>query len=90
MELHRRMNPEWRFAEPNTFLLAEIANIQSWMRYFELSSRVERADDVPVMFRPAQYGPVREDPAPSKPADDPAAADAARSVAADLRAELVA
>ncbi|MGC5249470.1 hypothetical protein ACPXB3_21400 [Gordonia sp. DT219] len=58
MELHRKINPDWRFSDPVPYLLAEIATIESDRRYFELARIM---DDVPERYWPAEYGPARAD-----------------------------
>jgi hypothetical protein len=103
MQLHRTLNPQWRFNDPATYLLAEIATIESERRYLEVVRMLGVDDDgrpipVPQHWWPAKYGPPDEehtadsaDAVDDGPAARAAAADArARQVAAELRAELVA
>lgn len=82
MELHRKLNPDWRFADPVAYLLAEIATIESDRRYFEAARLME---DVPERYWPARYGPAREDS--SEQATENNEADQARAVAAGIRDE---
>lgn len=81
MELHRTLNPDWRFADTTNYLLGEIATIESERRYFELARVME---DVPEQYWPARYGPAREYSSDQATENE---ADQAREVAAGIRAE---
>jgi hypothetical protein len=87
MELHRKINPDWRFNDTVSFLLAEIATIESDRRYFE-AARV--MDDVPEQYWPARYGPasLSEDSSDQTTRSELAieSADRARAVADEMRA----
>ena len=89
MELHRKINPDWRFADPIPFLLAEIATIESDRRYFDIARIME---DVPEQYWPARYGPQRdEDSSEQTTAEQTTEVDRdarARAGAAEIRAEM--
>lgn len=89
MELHRNLNPDWRFADATPYLLAEIATIESDRRYFEVARVVE---DVPERYWPARYGPVRdEDSSDRTSVDETTEVDSdarARAGADAIRAEM--
>ena len=84
MELHRKLNPDWRFSDPATFLLSEMASMMSDLRYFATAEIVGGFDDVPVEYLPAKYGPPSSEPEPPRPTES--AIDRARQVAAEIRA----
>ncbi|GAA1891886.1 hypothetical protein [Williamsia serinedens] len=90
MELHRELNPDWAFADPHTFLLAEIATLQSSLRFLTAQQLVGfdedgNPNDVPETFWPATYGPHRtaEEDQPDEPQHD-SDDDVARAVADEL------
>lgn len=92
MELHRKINPDWRFADPVPFLLAEIATIESDRRYLEVQRMVGadkngEPNPVPDKYLPSRYGPPRE--SSDQTTDDGAAAEErdverARQIAAEM------
>ena len=96
MELYRQMNPDWRFADPTTFLLAEIAEIESERRYMEVQRLLGAQEDgtpvpVPKRYWPAQYGPTKPDSDDESDAGEDRANerdDEARAVAAEMLAEM--
>lgn len=84
------MNPDWRFSDPATFLLAEMATIMSWQRYMMVAART---NDVPVpeMFHPATYGPSTStggDDSSDRPTAESDSDTRARAAAAEIRAEM--
>jgi len=83
MELHRKLNPDWRFSDPTAFLLAEIATIESSRRYFELAGRMG-SDEVPQEYWPARYGPKASVEPQPEVQDTSKALDAATDLRADL------
>lgn len=85
-ELHRKLNPEWRFSDTSAFLLAELATITSSLRYFTL---VRVMDDVPEAYWPAVYGPrTPEDSPPEDQPEGPSSDDQVRAGADEIRREM--
>lgn len=92
MELHRKINPDWRFADPVPLLLAEIATIESDRRYLAVQRMVGVDKDgepnpVPDKYLPSRYGPPRE--SSDQTTDDAATVEArdverARQIAAEM------
>ena len=87
MELHRKLNPDWRFSDPATFLLSEMASMMSDLRYFATADIVGGFDDVPNEYWPAEYRPRDE---PEVVVEPDTSSDRARKVADEIRAELTA
>lgn len=88
MELHRKLNPDWRFGDATNYLLSEIATIQSHMRYFAAAQIMGDFEDVPAEYLPASYGPKREPE--QQPVEETTSVDRARQVAEDIRAGMLA
>lgn len=62
MELHRAINPDWRFSEPVAYLLAELATIESERLYIDVARawNEEESGPVPERYWPTTYGPPRD------------------------------
>lgn len=87
MELHRKLNPDWRYGDATTYLLSEIATIHSDIRFIQAVQLVGDSENVPEEYWPAKYGPRTEQSEPEEPEQGESAADRARRVAAEMRAE---
>lgn len=86
-ELFRKLNDNWRFEDPATYLLSEIAEIESSRRFFEAAQLMGGYEEVPNEYWPAEYRPRVE---PEVVVEPDTSSDRARKVADEIRAELTA